>query len=186
MTAVVVRSNARSGQVGGRTGELDVVAQRFAAASEALDTRRLARAIEREHATATVVQAALARHAERRLPARSPLAVLAAATQNEQHTLPLDALAAALAEAGVATCLLGTLPPSALHAAVGDVGPAVVILWARSTSSTDAAATLRRLTVTTPVVCAAGAGWKPGRLPAGVTHLTDLPTAVESVLDLTM
>ncbi len=142
-------------------------------------------AIEREHVTAAVVQAALTRHAERHRPKGAPITVLAAATQNEQHTLPLDALAAALAENGVATLSLGSLPPAALHTAISDTAPAAVVLWARGTASADVR-TLRGLLRITPVVCAAGPGWKPRRLPSGITHLPDLAAAVDTMLDLTM
>lgn len=218
LSSATANGSAQPRQPGRRTAALDIVEQ-FAAASEALDTRRLARiaalaltrhgavaawttvftprlqtlgdrwahtdeAIEREHGTTAVVQAALARHTERQLPARAMNVVLAAATQTEQHTLPLNALAAALAENGVATCLLGSLPASALGTAITDSRPAVVILWARSIATADMA-TLRTLIPSTPALCAAGPGWQARTMPPGVTHLMDLPSAVQSVLDLT-
>lgn len=219
LTSASASGNVQPRPPGSHAGALDSVERQFSAASEVLDTRRLARiaalaltrhgavnawtkvftpqlqtlgdrwahtggAIEREHATAAVVQAALARHAERHLPARATAVVLAAATQNEHHTLPLNALAAALAEYGVATCLVGTVPPTALHTAICDSRPAAVILWARSVTTTDTA-TLRSLLPGAPAICAAGPGWQPSHLPTGVIHVTDLPTAVQSVLDLT-
>lgn len=142
-------------------------------------------AIEREHVTVAVLQAALSRHAARHPPARSSPVVLAAATQAEAHTLPLDALAAALAEQGVATCLVGSVPPSALRAATSDVRPTVVVLWSRSAATADNA-TLRKTLQRAPATCAAGPGWKSDCLPTGVTHVDDLPGAVQCVLDLTM
>lgn len=202
-----------------RVGGLDALEQQFIAASEAFDTRRMARVasralrelgavdawsevfaprlqalgerwaqtgegVEREHISAAAVHTALTRHAQRLLPARSAVLVLAAAAPAERHTLPLDALAAVLAEHGVATLLLDPAPPAAIFAAIADTAPAVVILWARSKAAADPA-TLGDAVVRAPVVCAAGPGWTPGRLPSGVIHLPDLAAAVASVLDLT-
>lgn len=141
-------------------------------------------AIEREHLAAAVLHAALLRHAVRHAPRRPRATVLAAATPQEGHTLPLDALAAALAELGVLVSPLGTLPESALHAAIEELAPTAVVLWARS-AATRAPALLRGLLGHSAMVCAAGPGWSVRQLPAGVTHVKDLPTAVDKLLGLT-
>jgi MerR family transcriptional regulator, light-induced transcriptional regulator len=137
--------------------------------------------VEREHLAADAVRSALLRHAQRRPAPGSTTQILAVATEKEGHTLPLDALAAAVAGSGVSTCVLGTLPARAIHAAVEELAPSVVLVWARSRETADAKL-LRGLVERVPVVCAAGPGWQRRRLPQGVPHLTDLPGAVASVL----
>ncbi len=145
--------------------------------------------IAREHVTAGALQTALdnhiarhiARHTARHAGRQRGVQVVAAATPTEDHTLPLHALAAALAESGVGTCILGTVPAYALYAAVDDIAPVVSVLWARSTQTAEPAL-LRQLLTRTPVACAAGPGWRRSRLPRGIPHLRDLPGAVDSVL----
>ena len=56
---------------------------------------------------------------------------LAAALPGEAHTLPLDALAAALAEVGCASSVLYDVPGPTLYAAVQRHPGAVVVLWTR-------------------------------------------------------
>ncbi|HEX3791571.1 MAG TPA: MerR family transcriptional regulator [Pseudonocardiaceae bacterium] len=139
--------------------------------------------VEREHLTTDAIRNALTRHTVRHSPRAPNVQILAAATPGEWHTLPLDALAAALADVGVGTCALGTLPPVALHAAIRDTTPDAVVLWARSAETSDPAL-LSGLVTRAPVVCAAGPGWPP-RLAEGVLHLTDLTGAVRSLTSLT-
>ncbi|MDG4774207.1 MerR family transcriptional regulator [Solwaraspora sp. WMMD792] len=106
---------------------------------------------------------------------------LLACTDEEQHTLPLEALAAALVEVGVVARLLGArVPAAALVAAVDRTGPAAVVLW----SHTPATADLGQLRVARsgrhrPVlVLAVGPGWPVTELPDGVRHCADLTDAV--------
>jgi MerR family transcriptional regulator, light-induced transcriptional regulator len=108
--------------------------------------------------------------------------VLLAAADEEQHTLPLEALAAALAEAGVPSRLLGArVPPEALSDAVARTGPAAVVVWAQ-TGHTGDPEQLRRVS-TGPhrplLVAAAGPGWPHHGLPAGVPLLGSLGEAVQ-------
>jgi hypothetical protein len=143
--------------------------------------QRTGEGVEREHLAVAAVLFALTGHARSHgRPAGNPR-LLAAGTPGEQHTLPLDALAAALADSDVGTCVLGTLPPEALHAAVRELAPSVVVLWAHRTPTADEAL-LAGMVDRVPLLCAAGPGWSRRRLPRAVTHLEDLATAVESVL----
>jgi hypothetical protein len=58
--------------------------------------------------------------------------MVAPAVPGEPHSLPLDALAAALAEAGIPAIPLGARAPSdAIRDAARRTGPAVVVLWAQ-------------------------------------------------------
>ena len=70
---------------------------------------------------------------------RAPRILLACADE-EQHSLALEALAAALSEAGVGCRMLGArVPPGALRDAVARTGPAAVVLWAQLPETADTA-----------------------------------------------
>lgn len=86
------------------------------------------------HISATLrhvyVTASAARKASRGVP------VILACLPGEQHTLPLEALNAALAERGTPTLMLGgAVPAEALSAAVQRVGPSAVVLWSQSAAT---------------------------------------------------
>jgi DNA-binding transcriptional MerR regulator len=107
--------------------------------------------------------------------------VLLAAADEEQHTLPLEALAAALAEAGVPTRLLGArVPPRALQAAVTRTGPVAVAVWSQSleTGDPDQLTGLLSGPHRPFLVAVAGPGWAKHGLPDEVVLLTGLADAV--------
>ena len=141
------------------------------------DTRRF---IEVEHMISRSVTEALSL-----VPRPSGLPrVLLTAADEEQHTLPMEALAAALAEHGVPTRLLGArVPPRALGDAINRTGPAVVVVW----SQTPETAETTQLTalLTGPhrpyLVAAAGPGWSPDKLPEEVPLLGGLDDAVRTI-----
>lgn len=138
--------------------------------------------VEREHLATAAVLAALTRQWSRHRPRGRRPAMLGVATPDEQHTLPLHALAAALAELDVDMVVLGTLPPVAVRSAVHDTTPTAVVLWARAPETSDLAllADVRPLGST---ICAAGPGW-PDHLPPAVPTVRDLPAAVATMLNL--
>ncbi|MCY1143787.1 MerR family transcriptional regulator [Actinoplanes sp. Pm04-4] len=112
-----------------------------------------------------------------------PPRVLMAAAEEEQHTLPLEALAAALAEAGVPSRLLGArVPRTALADAIDRTGPAVVVLWSQTPVTSDPAQLAQVASAPHPpmLTAAAGPGW-PADLPDGVVQLTSLADAVKTV-----
>ncbi|MDQ7803065.1 MerR family transcriptional regulator [Amycolatopsis sp. A133] len=85
------------------------------------------RCIDLVHGLAWAIAAAL-----HRIPAPTGAGppVLLACVDGERHTLPLEALRAALAEQGRAALFLGaSIPESALRHAVDRVRPAAVVLW---------------------------------------------------------
>ncbi|GIG01016.1 MerR family transcriptional regulator [Catellatospora citrea] len=110
----------------------------------------------------------------------SPVPVLLACADEEQHSLPLEAMAAALAERGVGARLLGArVPPRALLDAVRRTGPSIVVVWSHLPETADVA-TLRELLALPkrpPVIAAAGPGW-PDDLPDGVLRPDTLDAAL--------
>ncbi|MBL3803742.1 MerR family transcriptional regulator [Streptomyces sp. BRB081] len=94
------------------------------------------RYVEVEHLLSWHVSSAL-----RRVPPVSALAgppVLLACVPEEQHTLPVEALAAGLGGLGVPLRMFGAaVPAAALDDAVRRTGPAAVVLWSQSRDTAD-------------------------------------------------
>ncbi|MGY0020409.1 MerR family transcriptional regulator [Streptomyces sp. YJ-C3] len=95
--------------------------------------------------------------------------VLLACVPGEQHTLPLEALHAALLHVGRPARMLGAaVPADALVATVRRTGPAAIVLWSqtRSLASTPLAAHLQRAAWglkgarQQPALHLAGPGWR--------------------------
>ena len=109
--------------------------------------------------------------------------VLLAATDGEDHVLPLYALRAALAEAGIGCEMLAASTPArALGDAAKRLHPSVVILWAQLSENADlhgfdALPGLRPR----PALAVAGPGWTGSAGHLKVPHLGDLREAVNFV-----
>ena len=133
------------------------------------------RLVEVEHLLSGCVSAVLGAVPRPEAPAR----VLLACADEEQHSLPIEALAAALASSGVAARTLGArVPPSALAAAVRRTGPQAVLLWSHG-AETGAPAQLSALLAhprRPTVVAAGGPGWTA--VPPGVATPGTLTEAV--------
>lgn len=142
-----------------------------------------ARYIAAEHLLSVAISAALASVPK---PTARPSILLACAPA-ELHTLPLEALAAALAECGRASRMLGArVPADALRDAIVRTGPTAVVLWAHTADNADqgqlsAAGTVRPRP---SLVAACGPGWRGEKLPAGIRVLADLPEAVTVISHL--
>jgi len=136
--------------------------------------------VEVEHLVSAVVSDVLG--SVPRPPMNGRGRVLLACTDEEQHSLPIEALAAGLAQAGVVCRVLGArVPPSALRAAVRRTGPAAVLLWSHN-PRTAAVAQLTALSGerTRPMLlAAAGPGWRIDDLPPAVAAPRSLAEAVE-------
>lgn len=133
--------------------------------------------VEVEHLTTGILESALRRHIDRRLTSTGP--VLLAAAPGEGHTIPLTALAAALADADTTTLLIGALPAQALLDALARLQPEVTVLWARSPDVADTD-WLKQATVSSPGrVHPAGPGWPTVQ---GHEHLPDLANALRTLL----
>ncbi|MFP8943607.1 MerR family transcriptional regulator [Streptomyces fenghuangensis] len=151
------------------------------------------RYVEVEHLLSWHVSSALRRVAARPLPASAaspaPFApVLLACAPDETHTLPLEVLAAALAEHGVGIRMFGaSVPAGAMEEAVRRTGPSAVVLWSQTRRTADPAL-VRRVRATAwgvrgarvrPAVLVAGPGWRGLRLP-GIAR----PRGLRDALDL--
>ncbi|MFF5703223.1 MerR family transcriptional regulator [Streptomyces sp. NPDC012794] len=110
---------------------LHAVGRKWASAGE--------RYIEVEHLLSWQISAALHRVRPAPEPLRVP-PVLLACVPGELHSLPLEALAAALGERGVPVRMFGAaLPAGALCDAVRRTGPRAAVLWAQSRTTADRA-----------------------------------------------
>ncbi|WP_233223695.1 hypothetical protein [Amycolatopsis sp. CA-128772] len=99
-------------------------------------------------------------------PAGAAPPVLLACVDGERHTLPLEALRAALAEQGRAALFLGaSVPDIALRHAIDRARPAAVVLWSTRPAAFPAGLAVRRLV-------SAGPGREPGGLGEAVSLLT--------------
>jgi MerR family transcriptional regulator, light-induced transcriptional regulator len=139
--------------------------------------------VEAEHLLSVAVIAAFSRRAAD-LPVQvQHRAVLLASAESEQHSLPLHALAAALAERGIGSRVLGPdLPYFALAAAVRRTGPGVVFLWsqARATGDPDALPDLSPRRPGARLILG-GPGWDRERIPAAARFVDTLPEALSEV-----
>lgn len=139
--------------------------------------------VEVEHVLSASIIAALADSVDQPSAPVNHRRVLLSAAEEEQHVLPLHALAAALAERHVASQFLGArMPAAALAQVVRRAGPAVVFVWSQL-PSTGKAAFLALLPDQRPaaVVVAGGPGWQEP-MPVGVHRSRDLAEAVALIV----
>jgi hypothetical protein len=139
--------------------------------------------VEVEHLVSECVLAVFGAHRRAAPPAAAARPVLLAAMPGELHTLPIVALAAALAHRGVAHRYLGAnLPADALIAAVRRTAPAAVVLWAQVGDTADTAV-LAQLPPARPLAraFAAGPGWDATTLPPRAERLGSLRQAMAAI-----
>ncbi|MET8157883.1 MerR family transcriptional regulator [Sphaerisporangium sp. NPDC005289] len=146
-------------------------------------TRRQERSgagIEIEHLFSERLLSALIRRSARPERPIHPRPVLLACAEEEQHTLPVHALAAALTTAyRLETRVLGARTPyAALAEAMRRVGPLAVFVWSQVGTTGDPAP-LRSLPALRPAsrIFVGGPGWWDGGLPPGVTRVASLREA---------
>ncbi len=141
--------------------------------------RDTGRGVEIEHALSSAVQAALISSIVKLTHPVNTRTVLLVCAPEDIHTLPLWAVAAALAERGISSRVLGPgLPLTSLADAVDRLGPAAVFLWSQIPDSANCAI-LGELPTHRPraSILIGGAGWS-GEVPAGVTRVVDLSDTV--------
>ncbi|MBW0089788.1 MerR family transcriptional regulator [Pseudonocardia sp. KRD-184] len=135
--------------------------------------------VEIEHLVSECVTSVFAGCVAQAPAPRNPRPVLLAGMPGEQHTLPLAALAASLADRLVECRSLGSnLPADALVAAIRRTAPAAVVLWSQIPATADPAL-LRALPRTRPRfrTYAAGPGWAGVELPPRVGSFDSLADA---------
>ncbi|WP_374984840.1 MerR family transcriptional regulator [Streptomyces fradiae] len=153
------------------------------------------RYVEVEHFLSWHVSGALRRHtppvppAPAAAPDRFGAVTVLACVPGENHTLPLEVLAAALAERGLPVRMFGAaVPVESLVAAVRRTGPAAVGLWAqsRTTASRPLAQYVAGLewgvrgARRRPAVLTLGPGWAGQTVP-GLPHPPGLAEAVAAM-----
>jgi DNA-binding transcriptional MerR regulator len=109
-----------------------------------------------------------------------PQPVLLACPDDEWHGLPAYVLAAALAERGVPSRVLGaSTPGDAIAAAARRIGPPAIFVWSQriETARAELWAPLPR-TRPAPRLVAGGPGWVPDALPVGVQFVAGLEDAL--------
>lgn len=145
--------------------------------------------VEVEHLLSWHVSTVLCGEAVRPAPLRAVPPVVLAAMPDEQHTLPLEAVAAGLTDRGLPFRMLGpAVPARALLDAVQRIGPVAVMLWSQTPRTADRRV-VRQVTGTVwgprgsrgrPLVLTTGPGWsRSGHLDG-----TACPRTLESALDL--
>jgi hypothetical protein len=141
---------------------------------------RTADGIAAEHLLSECLRAALSTVVWRRRRWTRGPPVLLAAPDGEQHVLPLQSLAAALAEVHRHSVLLGaSVPPRALLDAVTRLDPTVVFLWAQTPGAArraELAALRRHRHLDASSLVLGGPGWPTGA--AG--RVADLAHAVHA------
>jgi hypothetical protein len=142
------------------------------------ETKRL---IEVEHLLSRSISEVLA--AVPRSSSWPAARILLTCAEEEQHSLPIEALAAALAERSYPSRLFGArVPIAALVDAVRRVGPSFVLVWSQ-TSETAHVKQLRSLLAVRPrpaVIAASGPGWIGRNVPRGIEQPADLAEALAS------
>ncbi|QUF06542.1 MerR family transcriptional regulator [Actinosynnema pretiosum subsp. pretiosum] len=139
-----------------------------------------ARGVEVEHLATACISRALSVYAQAAEQPRLP--VLLACAPEEQHSLPLDVLAAALAERGCASRNLGArVPPTALLDATALLSPVAVMVWAHATEQAEATP-VAELVETGRTVLVGGPGW--ANAPAGSRYVGSLNEAIDTILSL--
>ncbi|MGH3897623.1 MAG: MerR family transcriptional regulator [Pseudonocardiaceae bacterium] len=144
---------------------------------------RTADCIDVEHLLTERVRLALSAITAYRRRWNTAAPVLLGCPDDEQHVLPLHALAAALAESGQPSRVLGaSVPTSALTSAVRRIKPSAVFIWAQ-TERTAQHADLTAIPRQRPParIVAGGPGWRDLELPTTVTRAATLTEAVHAV-----
>lgn len=126
------------------------------------------RYVEVEHLLSWHVSSALRRVAAHPVAKDGAGITLLACTPGETHTLPLEALAAGLAERGLGVRMFGaSVPGEALSEAVRRIGPSAVVLWSQSRNTAGRPLAQHVASIewgvrgarTHPAVLIAGPGW---------------------------
>ncbi|MFG1929473.1 MerR family transcriptional regulator [Mycobacterium sp. NPDC048908] len=133
--------------------------------------------IDVEHALSWTVSRSLQRLPI--VPDENPSIILAC-TENETHTLALEALRAALGDRGRGALMLGADVPSAavIDAVERHRETVTVVLWSQTTRTAHMA-TVKAVIGADALLMVGGPGWASARLPKQAVRLDSLATAVD-------
>ena len=136
--------------------------------------------IDVEHALSWAVSRSL-----QRLPIEPPdksASIILACSDGETHTLPLEALRAALGERGHGALMLGAdVPTPAVIDAIGrTAGPTTVVLWSQTAGTADIAMA-KAVVAEGAQLMVGGPGWKAASVPKKTVCLDSLQTALQLV-----
>jgi hypothetical protein len=170
-------------------GWTDVVAPLMIGVGEAWQRGDIG--VEAEHLVSECVHTEL-RHRVRYRQGRRPVTapVLMASAADDQHSLPVVALAAVLAERRINTKVLGGRTPTrALTGAIERLGPRVVFLWSSLTATGHIPRLGSAARADTPLVLMLGGpGWARLQLqpdpPVQIERVSELSTAVDRITAL--
>jgi MerR family transcriptional regulator, light-induced transcriptional regulator len=139
--------------------------------------------IDVEHLLSAQLLAALSARVGRLAEPLNARTVLLACADEEEHSLPLYALAAALAERGVRTTMLGArVPPLALANTISRIGPAAAFVWSQTAATGDPAKLAGIARQRPPLrLITAGPGWRG--TPPGGHAVSSLPEAVQQACE---
>ncbi|MEV2226018.1 MerR family transcriptional regulator [Nocardia vinacea] len=136
--------------------------------------------VDIEHALSWAVSTSLARVDQTQTGITSAH-VLLACTPGEFHSLPLEALRAALSARGVAVHMIGPdVPTDAVRDALRRTKAATAVIWSHTRSTADPVAL--DLAGRGERIYAAGPGWDAAHLPSGVSAIDDLDDALIRLL----
>lgn len=148
--------------------------------------------VEVEHLLSAVLLRALTEAARPRDTAaergRSVPPVLLACAPEEQHSLPVYALAAALTEVGTAATVLGArVPVPALMAAIDRTGPSAAFIWSQMSETGDPSWLTGLLVGRPPLrTVIGGPGWAPDQIPRHIRLVATLSGAVAELQAVTL
>ncbi len=141
------------------------------------------RGIEVEHVLSESVISAMNLHIASMEDPINSRPVLLACAPEDLHSLPLYAIAAALADQRISCRILGArVPHDSLISAMTRVGPSSVLIWAQISGSSDPAR-LAGLPHQRPAarIVAGGPGWT-GQMPSGVLKVDSVAAAVSELV----
>jgi len=138
--------------------------------------------IDVEHALSWAVSRSL-----QRVPiaaANKSASTILACSEGETHTLPIEALRAALGDHGHGSLMLGAdVPPAALVDAIERTpGPTNVVLWAQSTDTANIAMT-KAVAAAHARLFVGGPGWESVRLPRKAVRIDSLQAALQALIE---
>jgi hypothetical protein len=138
--------------------------------------------IDVEHALSWAVSRSLQRMPI--TPSNNSVSIILSCSEGETHTLSLEALRAALGEAGHGSLMLGAdVPCGALIDAMQRTPkPTTVVLWAQAADTADIGTT-KAVIAARARLLVGGPGWESARIPRKAVRVDSLRAALRALVD---